>query len=85
MYENRNYMIFNISEVNQIDFNTVLETSAQTIRVSVDGTKAFVKWDGDMPECVAGLSTQEGPYNHEEILAILAGAEWTVEDAGVIE
>ena len=77
MYEDRNYMIFNISEVNQIDFNTVLETSAQTIRVSVDGTKSFVKWDGDMPECVSNLTTKEGPYNHDEILAILSGTDWT--------
>lgn len=77
MYENRNYMIFNISEVDQIDFNTVLETSAQTIRVSVDGSKSFVKWEGEMPACVSGLTTKEGPYNHSEILAILSTEEWT--------
>lgn len=77
MYQDRNYMIFNISEVDQIDFNTVLETSAQTIRVSVDGTKSFVKWEGEMPACVSGLTTKEGPYNHSEILAILSTEEWT--------
>ena len=77
MYENRNYMIFNISEVDQIDFNTVLETSAQNIRVSVDGSKSFVKWEGEMPACVSGLTTKEGPYNHSEILAILSTEEWT--------
>lgn len=77
MYQDRNYMIFNISEVDQIDFNTVLETSAQTIRVSVDGTKSFVKWEGEMPACVSGLSTKEGPYNHSGILEILSTEEWT--------
>ena len=31
-YDNRRFMIFNVSELNQIDFNTVLETSAETVR-----------------------------------------------------
>lgn len=44
-YNNRNYIIFNVSEVDKVDFNQVLETSAETLRKSVDGTKTFVKWD----------------------------------------
>ena len=77
LYEHRSYMIFNVSELDQIDFSTVLETSAQTIRVSVDETKTFVKWENEMPECVSGLTTKEGPYTHYEILAILSTEEWT--------
>jgi len=77
LYEHRNYMIFNVSELDQIHFDHVLETSAETVRTSVDGTKTFVKWEGEMPECVANLTTKEGPYNHDEILAILSGADWT--------
>lgn len=44
-YDNRNYVIFNVSEIDKIDFNQVLETSAETLRKSVDGTRTFVKWD----------------------------------------
>ena len=78
MYENRNYMIFNVSELDTIDFEVVLETSAETVRKSVDETKTFVKWEGDTtPECVANLTTKEGPYSHAEILAILSGEDWT--------
>ena len=76
-YDNRRFMIFNVSELNQIDFNTVLETSAETVRKSVDETKTFVKWDGTMPTCVSNLTTKEGPYTYEEILTILATPEWT--------
>jgi hypothetical protein len=76
-YDNRRFMIFNVSELNQIDFTQVLETSAETVRKSVDETKTFVKWDGSMPECVSNLTTKEGPYTYEEILAILATPEWT--------
>lgn len=77
LYEHRSYMIFNVSELGSIDFSTVLETSAETVRKSVDGTKTFVKWENKMPECVSNLETKEGPYNHDEILEILSGVEWT--------
>ena len=77
MYEDRNYMILNVNELDQIHFEHVLETSADTVRKSVDGTKTFVKWEGEIPECVANLTTKEGPYSHAEILAILSGEEWT--------
>jgi len=76
-YDNRRFMIFNVSELNQIDFNTVLETSADTVRKSVDETKTFVKWDGTMPTCVSNLTTKEGPYTYDEILQILSAPEWT--------
>ena len=44
--ENRQYMIFSLTEVDTIDFNEVLQTSAETLRKSNDGSKAFVKWEG---------------------------------------
>ena len=75
-YENRSFMIFNVSELPNIDFTQVLETSEETVRKSVDETKTFVKWDGEIPECVSTLTTQEGPYTYEEILTILSTSEW---------
>jgi hypothetical protein len=77
-YENREFMIFNVSELPQIDFTQVLETSIDTVRKSVDQTKTFVKWDGvEIPSSVDSLTTKEGPYTYEEILIILATPEWT--------
>lgn len=70
-------MIFNISELPLIDFTQVCETSVDTVRKSVDGTKTFVKWDGNIPECVQNLTTKEGPYTYTEILEILSTPEWT--------
>lgn len=75
-YENRQFMIFNVSELPKIDFTQVLETSIDTVRKSVDETKTFVKWNGEMPECVSNLTTKEGPYTYEEILTILSTPEW---------
>jgi len=77
-YTNREFMIFNVSELPLIDFSQVLETSIDTVRKSVDETKTFVKWDGNtIPSSVDSLTTKEGPYTYEEILVILSGPEWT--------
>ena len=71
-------MIFNVSELPNIDFTQVLETSIDTVRKSVDETKTFVKWDGvEIPSSVAGLNTKSGPYTYGEMLTILSTPEWT--------
>lgn len=75
--QNRVFMIFSVSELNKIDFNQVIETSIDTIRKSVDGTKTFVKWEGSTPSSVQSLTTKQGPYTYEEILTIMATNEWT--------
>jgi hypothetical protein len=77
-YANREFMIFNVSELPNVDFTQVLETSINTIRKSVDETKTFVKWDGEaIPSSVDALTTKEGPYTYDQILTILATEEWT--------
>ena len=78
MYEQRNFMIFSTSETGSIDFSEVLETSSETLRLNLSGSKSFVKWDGEtIPTSVDVLTTKEGPYTYEEILTILTGSEWT--------
>jgi len=77
MFENRNYMILSTSETGSVDFNEVLETSSQTLRLSVDESLTFVKWEGDIPSSVDSLSSKQGPYTHSEILSILSTDVWT--------
>jgi hypothetical protein len=77
-YGQRQFMIFNVSELPLIDFTQVLETSIDTVRKSIDGTKTFVKWEGDTtPSSVDSLTTKEGPYSYDEILSILSTSEWS--------
>ena len=78
MSNTRKYVIFNTSELSTIDFNQVLITSADTVQTTADGTKTYVKYEGDMPSSVIALTTKQGPYTHNEILNILAGPEWFV-------
>lgn len=41
----RQYIIFNCSEINLINFSEVLQTSQDTLVKSIDGNKTFVKWE----------------------------------------
>ena len=76
-YNNRQFMIFSITELNQTDFTQVCETSIYTVRKSVDELKTFVKWDGEeTPTSVGSLTTKEGPYTYQEIVEILSTEEW---------
>jgi len=78
MYENRQFAIFSTTELDQINFSEVLETSVETVRKSVDDTKTFVKWDGETPPpSVQALTTIEGYYTYTEMLEILSTPEWT--------
>ena len=74
-YENRKYVIINASEVSSVDFSQVNETSANTLRYSIDNSKTFVKFDGDTPSFLDG-KTQ---YTHSEIRTILNGEDWSEE------
>ena len=84
MYEQRNFAIFSTTEIDKVDFSLVKETSADTLRKSVDESKTFVKWDGEQPDFVSTLTTLEGPYTYSEILEILSGAEWTAPMEGMV-
>jgi len=72
----RNYVIIDASEVSSIDFNQVLETSADTLRYNLAGTQTFVKFEGDTPSFLAGKTA----YDRSEMLTLLAGPEWTADE-----
>ena len=59
-----------------VDFDQVFETSADTLRYSVDGSKTFVKYEDGQPSFLWGKTE----YTHEEILEVLATDEWTNPD-----
>jgi len=72
----KTYCIINSDEVGSVDFDQVLETSADTLRYSLDGTKTFVKYEGTQPFFLLGKTE----YTHEEILSILSGPEWSSDE-----
>jgi hypothetical protein len=80
MFENRKYVIIPAAEIDNVNFAEVLETAPETCRYSLDGTKTFVKYEGIQPASVAAILSKSQEYTHDEILAILATAEWTVNE-----
>lgn len=80
---NRQYVIINIEDIDKINFSTVMQTEPSSMRKSVDGTRTFVKYEGDQPECIfniAGDAIGLPEYTYEEFLEILRGPEWTKQD-----
>ena len=73
MYENRKWVIVNVSSITDEMVNSAIQTSMNTLRKSLDNSKAILKWDGDTPSCFDGMTT----YTHSEILTELAKSTWS--------
>ena len=79
-YVNRKWIIITLADYTDEQLEDLvakaIQTSVSTLRKSVDGTKAILKWDGDTPEEFEGMTS----YSHSEIRTTLSTSEWTSED-----
>tara|TARA_R100001443_G_scaffold111732_1_gene124767 strand:+ start:1879 stop:2124 length:246 start_codon:yes stop_codon:yes gene_type:complete len=79
MFSNRKWVIITLADYTEDQLedlvSNAIQSSSSTLRKSVDGTKAILKWDGDTPTIFNGMVT----YNHTQILTTLATSEWTSE------
>ena len=69
------YVIYNMENVDTIDFAQIFEDGVDTLRLSVNGEKTVLKFEGETPDFLVGLSQ----YNHSEILEIMRTDEWNQE------
>jgi hypothetical protein len=104
MFENRRWLVIPTSITSSINFNEVLESSPTTLRLSLDGSKTFVKYD--ITEVTASYTTEYvnaltgqiasssiaagiygrpsiysssySEYNHQGILDLLTGSNWSL-------
>ena len=75
-YSNRKWAIVNVSNITDEMIDSAIQTSMDTLRKTLDGSKAILKFNGDTPSCFEELTT----YNHSEILTELAKSAWTEEE-----
>ena len=79
-HDNRKWVIITLASYNDEQLedlcDNAIQTSASTLRKTLDGTKAILKWDGDTPEVFDGMTT----YTHSQILTELAKSTWTEDD-----
>jgi len=76
MYENRKWVIVDTSDITDEMIFSAIQSSMDTLRKSLDNSKAILKWDGDTPSCFDGMTT----YNHSEILTELAKSDWSPDE-----
>ena len=75
-YSNRKWVIVNVSNITDEMIVNAMQTSMDTLRKTLDGSKAILKFEGSTPSCFDGLTI----YNHSEILEELAKSDWNEEE-----
>jgi hypothetical protein len=76
MSNHRTYAIIAETDKNNVNYSEVFETSANTLRLSIDQTQAVIKWEGATPSCIGpscSLIEVDGrtTHNHSQILIII--------------
>ena len=78
-HENRRWVIITLASYTDEQLDNLcanaIQSGVSTLRKTLDGTKAILKWDGDTPSVFDGMTT----YNHSEILTELAKSDWNRE------
>ena len=79
MHNNKTYATINLSDIGLIDFAQVGETSASTVRKSLDDTQFVIKWlEGYTPTFITDSSViPVGTYDHHAILELMQTPEWS--------
>ncbi len=75
----KTYAIIKLSEIGLIDFSQVAQSSASTIRKSLDNTQFVIKWqDGYEPTFISdGTVIPVGIYTHSECLLLMSTDKWS--------
>ena len=79
MHNNKTYAVINLTDISLIDFSQIAQSSASTIRKSLDNTQFVIKWeDGYTPTFIMdGSVAPVGTYDHHAILELMSTAEWS--------
>ena len=75
-YSNRKWVIVNVSAITDEMITNAIQSGIGSLRKTLDGNKAILKWDGDTPSCFDGMTT----YTHSEIRTELAKSAWSESD-----
>lgn len=79
-YSDRTYAFANWADIGSVDFSQVMETSATTVRKSLDNQLFILKWKtAQWPDFIApsGSMTLNWSGSHAQCLQMLLGPNWT--------
>ena len=74
------YATINIDDLPKVDFSQVGETSADTIRKSLDLTEFVLKWKTEPTFIEDGEVMPIETYTHTEILVLMATDKWSEQE-----
>ena len=74
------YATINIDDLPKVDFSQVGETSADTIRKSLDLTEFVLKWKTEPAFIEDGEVMPIEIYTHAEVLVLMATNKWSEQD-----
>ena len=79
MHNTKTYAVIKLTDISLIDFTQIAQSSASTIRKSLDDTEFVIKWeDGYTPTFITDASVVPvGTYDHHAILELMATPEWS--------
>jgi len=72
-FPNRRWLVIPSTEVENIDFNQVLESGADSLRYSIDGTQTFIKYEVNVVEETYTQTFTNPETQEEESTVIEAG------------
>jgi len=72
-FPNRRWLVIPANEVENVNFNEVLESSADSLRYSVDSTKTFVKYEVQVVEEDQTFTFTDPESGEETTTTVLAG------------
>ena len=73
------YAIIQTSDLANIDFSQIGETSADTLRYNLAGTEFVIKWNTTPTFISDGSVVPVSTLTHAEALAVMATAAWSEE------
>ncbi len=79
MHNNKTYAVIYLTDISLIDFTQIAQSSASTVRKSLDNTQFVIKWqEGYEPTFIAdGTVIPVGIYTHSECLELMATEKWS--------
>jgi len=77
MHGFEHYAIIQTSDLSNIDFSQIGETSADTLRYNLAGTEFVIKWNTTPTFISNGTVVPVAELTHAEALALMATAEWS--------
>lgn len=72
-FPNRRWLVIPATEVENVDFNQVLESSADSLRYSIDGSQTFVKYEVRVVEETYTETYTDAETNEEVSYTVEAG------------